>query len=108
MALRYKVGIKIPKNTRESSTCIDYTVFNNSYNKFMKFGTASAPAPRLLDQVREQIRYLHYSLSTEKSYLCWAKFFVCCPVAAEVQAVLSMLAADRRASRSTRSPARGF
>ena len=24
---------------------------------------------RLLDQVRERIRYLHYSLSTEKTYL---------------------------------------
>jgi hypothetical protein len=42
----------------------------------MKPGTASAPSPRLLDQVREQIRYRHYSLSAEKTYLYWVKFFV--------------------------------
>ena len=31
---------------------------------------------RLLDQVPESIRYMHYSLSTEKTYLHWVKFFV--------------------------------
>ena len=31
---------------------------------------------RLLDQLRERIRYLHYSLQTEKAYLCWARFFI--------------------------------
>ena len=31
---------------------------------------------RLLDQVRERIRYLHYSLGTEKTYLHWVTFFV--------------------------------
>ena len=31
---------------------------------------------RLLDQVRERIRYLHYSLSTEKVYLYWVRFFI--------------------------------
>jgi hypothetical protein len=30
---------------------------------------------RLLDQVRERIRYMYYSLSTEKTYLHWIKFF---------------------------------
>ncbi len=29
---------------------------------------------RLLDQLRERIRYLHYSLPTEKAYLYWARF----------------------------------
>lgn len=28
-------------------------------------------APRLLDQVRERIRYLHYSLRTEDAYVHW-------------------------------------
>jgi uncharacterized protein YfbU (UPF0304 family) len=42
----------------------------------MKPGIASASSPRLLDQVREQIRYRHYSLSTEKTYLHWVRFFV--------------------------------
>ena len=31
---------------------------------------------RLLYQVRECIRYMHYSLSTEKTYLHWINFFV--------------------------------
>ena len=29
---------------------------------------------RLLDQVRERFRYVHYSLSTEKTYLYWVRF----------------------------------
>jgi hypothetical protein len=31
---------------------------------------------RLVDQVRERIRYMHYSLKTEKAYLYWARFFI--------------------------------
>lgn len=42
---------------------------------------ASAPLPplrstRLLDQVRERIRYLHYSRRTEEAYVYWARAFV--------------------------------
>jgi hypothetical protein len=32
-----------------------------------------------MDQRRERIRYLHYSLQTEKAYLYWEHFF--CPLA---------------------------
>ena len=83
----------------------------------MKPGTASAPSPRLLDQVREQIRYRHYSLSTEKTYLHWVRFFIRWHGrggqmrhprdmgAPEVQAFLSMLAADRKVSSSTHNQA---
>ena len=35
----------------------------------MKHGKPVLQSIRLLDQVRERIRYLHYSLSTEKVYL---------------------------------------
>ena len=42
----------------------------------MKPGNAPLKSIRLLDQVRERIRYLHYSLSTEKVYLYWVKFFI--------------------------------
>jgi hypothetical protein len=42
----------------------------------MKPGTPALRAIRLLDQVRERARYLHYSLSTEKTYLHWIKFFI--------------------------------
>ena len=34
------------------------------------------PPPRLLDQVREQIRVRHYSLRTEQAYLHWIKRFI--------------------------------
>jgi hypothetical protein len=33
-------------------------------------------ATRLLDQVLERIRYLHYSLRTEKTYLYRVRFYV--------------------------------
>ena len=31
---------------------------------------------RLLDQVRERIRYLHYSLRTEQAYVHWVRAYV--------------------------------
>ncbi len=42
----------------------------------MKPGNAPLKSIRLLDQVRERIRYLHYSLSTEKVYVHWVKKFI--------------------------------
>lgn len=36
----------------------------------------NSPPPRLLDQLRERLRYRHYSLSTEKLYVYWARFFI--------------------------------
>jgi len=33
-------------------------------------------AARLLDQVRERIRYKHYSLRTEQAYVEWVEVFV--------------------------------
>jgi len=42
----------------------------------MKPGTPPLQSARLLDQVRERIRYLHYSLKTEKAYLYWIRFFI--------------------------------
>jgi integron integrase len=68
---------------------------------------------RLLDQVRERARYLHYSLRTEKAYLYWVRFFVRWHGlrhprdmgAPEVQAFLTMLATERRVSSSTHNQA---
>lgn len=38
---------------------------------------AAAPArPRLLDQVRERVRYMHYSLRTEQAYVHWVRAYV--------------------------------
>ena len=31
---------------------------------------------RILDQIRERIRYLHFSKSTEEEYLFWIRFFI--------------------------------
>jgi hypothetical protein len=33
-------------------------------------------APRLLDQVRERVLYLHYSRRTERAYVHWCKAFI--------------------------------
>ncbi len=88
----------------------------------MKPGKAAgAPIPlkstRLLDQVREHIRYLHYSLSTETTYVHWVKFFVRWHGrggsmrhprdmgAREVEAFLTMLAVERKVSASTHNQA---
>lgn len=68
---------------------------------------------RLLDQLRKRIRYVHYSLNTEKAGLHWVRFFIqwhdrigemrhpCGMGAAEVEAFLNMLANERKVSAST-------
>ena len=66
-------------------------------------------APRLLDQVRERVRYLHYSLRTEQAYVHWVRAFVRFHRMRhpremgqpEVEAFLSWLAAERRVAVST-------
>ena len=42
----------------------------------MKPGAPALQSIRLLDQLRECIRYMHYSLSTEKVYWHWVRFFI--------------------------------
>lgn len=84
------------------------------YNRSDK--VAAAPplvAKRLLDQVRERIRYLHYSLKTEKAYLYWVRFFVLWSAqqggmrhprdmgGADVEVFLTMLANERQVSPAT-------
>ena len=39
-------------------------------------GVAPPPGLRLLDQVREQVRYLHYSIRTEQAYVHWVRAYV--------------------------------
>lgn len=34
------------------------------------------PKPRLLDQVHNQIKFLHYSSRTEESYIYWMKRYI--------------------------------
>lgn len=83
----------------------------------MKPGTAPLRSIRLMDQVRERIRYLHYSLSTEKTYLYWIRFFIRWQAkdgqmrhpremgSAEVEALLTHLATERNVSTSTHNQA---
>lgn len=68
---------------------------------------------RLLDQVRERARYLHYSLRTEKAYVYWVRWFIRWHGlrhprdmgAADVEAFLAMLANERRVSPATHNQA---
>jgi integron integrase len=83
----------------------------------MKPGTPPLQSTRLLDQLRERIRYMHYSLSTEKVYLYWVRFFIRwhgrggqmkhprAMGAPEVEAFLTMLATERNVSASTHNQA---
>lgn len=48
----------------------------NSYIENPKVGVPVLQSTRVLDQLRERIRYLHYSLQTEKAYVYWARFFI--------------------------------
>jgi integron integrase len=68
---------------------------------------------RLLAQVRERARYLHYSQRTEKAYVYWARFFIRWHGlrhprdmgAPQVEAFLTMLATQRHVSASTHNQA---
>ena len=74
---------------------------------------SAAQSPRLLAQVRERARYLHYSLRTENAYLYWIRFFIRWNGlkhprdmgSAEVQAFLTMLATQRAVASSTHNQA---
>jgi integron integrase len=48
----------------------------NRFNRSDKPDWVAPRSVKLLDQVREQVRYRHYSLQTEKVYVYWAKAFV--------------------------------
>ena len=83
----------------------------------MKSGTPSFTSTRLLDQLRERLRYLHYSLQTEKAYLYWVRFFIRWHGrggvmrhprdmgAAEVEAFLNMITNERQVLPSTHNQA---
>ena len=83
----------------------------------MKPGNHPLQSIRLLDQLRERIRYMHYSLATEKVYIYWVRFFIRWSArngqmrhpremgAPEVEAFLTMLATERKVSTSTHNQA---
>lgn len=83
----------------------------------MKPGNPPLLSTRVLDQLRERIRYMHYSLGTEQVYGYWVRFFIRWSArndpmrhprelgAPDVEAFLSMLATQRRVSASTHNQA---
>jgi integron integrase len=68
---------------------------------------------RLMEQLCEVLRYMHYSLSTEKLFAYWVRFFIRWHGlrhprdmgSAEVEAFLTMLANERKVSASTHNQA---
>jgi hypothetical protein len=85
----------------------------NSHAETTKVAKLSARPPlhatRILGQLRERLRYLHYSLRTEQSYVYWVRFFIRFHGLrhpremgqGDVEAFLSMLATERKVSVST-------
>lgn len=72
-----------------------------------------APPPRLLDLLRAQIRYMHYSMRTEQAYVHWVRAFIryhglrhpAEMSGAEVEAFLSWLATERNVAPATHKQA---
>ena len=70
-------------------------------------------APRLMDQVRERIRYLHYTRGTEQAYIHWCRSFIRFHGlrhprdmgAPEVEAFLTWLADERQVATATHKQA---
>jgi hypothetical protein len=48
----------------------------HSYKSPVKPSTPALQYPRILDQLRERILTMHYSLSTEQVYVYWVGFFI--------------------------------
>lgn len=73
----------------------------------------AAPAPRLLEQVRDRLRLKHCSIRSQQAYLGWIKRFVlfhgkCHPTAmgkTEVEGFLSALAVERNVAAATQGQA---
>lgn len=81
----------------------------------MHTNTTQAQSKELLDHVRDKIRFKHYSLSTENTYLLWIKQFILYygkhhPAdmdTAAVETFLSYLATQRHVKTSCSSWLRG-
>ncbi|TDQ44426.1 phage integrase N-terminal SAM-like domain-containing protein [Tepidicella xavieri] len=73
----------------------------------------SPQPPKLLEQLRNRVRFKHYSLATERQYVHWVKRFILFHNkrhpnemgSAEVEAFLTHLAVDGHVSASTQNQA---
>jgi len=69
--------------------------------------------PRLLDRLRQQVRYLHYSHRTEDAYVHWVRAYIrfhgmrhpADMARAEIESFLTWLAAERQVAPSTHNQA---
>lgn len=76
-------------------------------------GVVDVQPPRLLDQVRERIRFRHYSIRTEQAYTGWIRRFIVANGrrhpkelgAREVEAFLTRLATETNVSAATQNQA---
>jgi Phage integrase, N-terminal SAM-like domain len=81
----------------------------SSHNNSRKTSMPVFKSTRLLDQLRQQIRYLHYSLRTEEAYVYWVKKFIYFHHQrhprdmgqVQVEAFLTHMALERKVSVST-------
>ena len=82
----------------------------------MKSSTSQLPplkSAKVLDQLRERIRYLHYSIRTEETYVYWVRAFIrfhrlrhpATMGGADVEAFLSWLVSSRNVAASTHKQA---
>src|SRR5204862_7489576 len=97
----------------QSSRDVNYSLVTRitatTYEKCGDRPAAANTAPRLLDQVRERIRYKHYSIRTERAYVEWVRRFILFHgkrhpremAASEIEAFLSHLANDGNAAAAT-------
>ena len=68
---------------------------------------------KLLDMVRDKIRFKHYGIKTEKSYVSWIKYYIFYhnkkhPIEMaklEIEAFLTYLAVERKVSPATQNQA---
>jgi len=77
-------------------------------------GASATQQPRLLDLMRDKIRYKHYSIRTEAAYVDWARRYILfhgkrhpsCMGAKEVEAFLTHLAVHGNVAASTQNQAK--
>jgi len=97
----------------ERPTCINHFTVRNPDTRATAGRLPELQSARLLDQVRERIRYLHYSIRTEHAYVQWVRSFVRFhglkhPAemgAPEVEAFLMWLASERNVAVATHQQA---
>lgn len=103
-----------PKQVFGINPITHQTVCANRHYRSDKPDWAPSRSIHLLDQVRERVRYLHYSLQTEKACVYWAKAFVLWAARsfggfrhpsdmgqAEVKGFLTMLATEKQVATAT-------